>query len=232
MSKQKKTGWDQIYSDPMGYTYYNLHEAHEDLNRVIQFFTENSVNRILDLGCGVGRNMIPLLRKGFTVCGIDSSENGIAFLASELQKNKLKADLQVGRFQNLPYVNNYFDAVLSVQTLNHGYEADIKKGVREIERVLKPHGCLFLTIPGRISKGKVRYCLVKKATQVESSTFIPTIGNEKGIPHYIFSKKRIREHLKNFTIFSLWQDSKDYYCILAKKINPNSISKRTAGIPS
>ena len=107
-----------------------------------------------------------------------------------------------------------------------------KKGVREIERVLKPHGCLFFDYSGENFERKGQILPSKKATRVESSTFIPTIGNEKGIPHYIFSKKRIREHLKNFTIFSLWQDSKDYYCILAKKINPNSISKRTAGIPS
>ena len=71
-----------------------------------------------------------------------------------ITKNKLKADLQVGRFQNLPYVNNYFDAVLSVQTLNHGYEADIKKGVRKLSVFLSHMAVCFLTIPGRISKGR------------------------------------------------------------------------------
>jgi SAM-dependent methyltransferase len=217
MSTQKKTGWDQIYSDPKSYTYYNLHKAHEHLDKIIQFFTQNSVSKILDLGCGLGRNMIPLLRKGFNIYGIDNSKNGIAFLALELKKQKLKTNLKVGKFQNLPYPDNYFDAVLSVQTLNHGYEVDVKKGIREIERVLKPYGCLFLTVPGRISKGEVRYCLVKTATQVEPFTFIPTIGDEIGIPHYIFNKKLIGKHLRNFTILSLWKDSKDYYCILAKK---------------
>jgi hypothetical protein len=47
--------WNQIYkNNSENYTYYNLHEAHEDLLKVVKYFQKNKVKSILDLGCGVG----------------------------------------------------------------------------------------------------------------------------------------------------------------------------------
>ena len=106
-----------------------------------------------------------------------------------------------------------------MQTLNHGYEADVIQGFKELFRVLKPGGIIFITLPGRISKGKVRHCLVKTARKVERNTYIPTIGEEIGIPHYIFNKSLIAKYMRGYSfIRKIWNDEKDYYCVLAKKI--------------
>lgn len=212
--------WNDIYSDSKKkYGYYDLNKPHDDLALVIKFLKEKKASKILDLGCGIGRNMIPLIENGFEVIGVDDSKEAIKILKFKLKVGSLKAELKNLKFQNLYFPDNYFDAVISVQTLNHGYEKDIIEGFDEMFRVLKPGGIVFITLPGRISKGKVRYCLVKTARKVEKNTYIPTIGEEVGVPHQIFNKSLIAKYMKKYNLVKkIWTDEKDYYCLLAEKI--------------
>ncbi len=215
----KISGWNAIYTDPADYTYYDLEKPHEDLDQVIEIFRTNQVKTILDVGCGMGRNLIPLVMSGFSLTGIDSAPEGIKKNKQLLEEKHLNADLAVGAFQHLPFPPTSFDAVICVQTLNHGFEKDVQQGVAQIQRVLKPGGMLFLTVPGRISQGKVRQLLIKTAKQIEANTYIPASGKEAGIPHHVFSKRLIYQYLKEFRIEKIWKDERDYYCCLARLKN-------------
>lgn len=214
------TTWDSIYQQPtQAYHYYDLTQPHENLAEIIKFFKAKKVTSVLDLGCGVGRNLIPLVKQNFTVTGLDESTTGINKLKDYLHKHNLHAKVQVGQFQRLALADTSFDAVISIQTLNHGYEQDILQGFAELNRVLKTGGLIFLTLPGRIAHGKVRYCLIKTAKKIAEHTYLPTIGEEIGVPHYIFTKNLIKKYLKNYCLIKkIWRDEKDYYCILAEKI--------------
>jgi SAM-dependent methyltransferase len=216
MSNQK-SGWNKIYQNPDDYSYYNVLVPHTNLGEVIEWFKSMRVNTVLDLGCGMGRNLFPLLEAGFDAYGIDNAEYGIKHIWTELDKKNLSKKIVLGKFQNLPFKDNHFDAIISIQTLNHGYESDIIQGINEIKRVLRPGGYFFITVPGRISQGKVRYCLVKTAQRVEPHTYLPTIGDEVGIPHFIFNKKLIKKHFSFFDKLSVVKDEKDYYCISGQK---------------
>ena len=222
MNRFKKhiKNWETIYSQPSEeYKYYDLHEAHEELPRVIEIFKKRKVSKVLDLGCGVGRNLLPLVRKGFETTGIDGSKEAIKKIKQKLKDKSLLAKIKWGVFQNLSLPDNYFDAVISIQTLNHGYESDIKVGFDEMSRVLKIGGIIFLTLPGRVANGKVRYVLIKTAKKVEEHTYLPTIGKEIGSPHFIFNKLLIKKYLKNYRLIkNIWKDDKGYYCVLAEKI--------------
>ncbi len=214
-----KAGWNAIYSRPKNqYEYYDLEAPYEDLPKVINFFSLHKVKSVLDLGCGIGRNLIPMAKMGFVMSGIDDAPAGIKKTAAALKKNNVHADLKTGRFQSIPFSDKNFDSIISIQTINHGYKRDIQAGFREVARVLKPKGYFFLTVPGRIAKGKIRYLLVKTAKQVELNTFIPTIGDEIGVPHHIFSRSLIKKYLFDFKIIDIWRDSRDYYCVLAQKL--------------
>lgn len=210
-------GWNQIYQNPKKYSYYNLLVPHPKLKEVINWFQSKNVNKVLDLGVGMGRNFFPLLDAGFDVYGLDSAENGIKHILSQ-SKLPLSKKVAVGKFQHLPYDDDFFDAVVSIQTLNHGYELDIIQGIAEIARVLRPGGYFFITVPGRVSQGRVRYCLVKTAQKVEPHTYLPTIGDEIGIPHYIFNKQLIKKHFSRFKNLVIVKDEKDYYCISGQKL--------------
>jgi len=208
---QSLPAWNNIFKSPHKYQYYDLSAPHEDMAQVADVFKKNQVQKILDVGCGLGNNLFFLNKLGFTIEGIDA-----ALVAIEKIKNQAK--VQVADFRKLPFAKNVFDAVISVQTLNHGYEEDVLRGIKEIERVLKPQGLIFITLPGRISQGKVRLYLVKTAQKVAAHTYLPTQGEEKGVSHVIFNKELIKKYFKNFKFVDFWKDSKDYYCLVARKI--------------
>ncbi len=210
--------WDKVYKKLNEYNYYKILEPHEDLNKIIDIFRKKGVRRILDLGCGAGRNLIPLAKAGFEVHGIDLSETAIHFLSKLIRKINVNAKLKIGNiYDPLPYPNEYFDAIISIQVLQHGTRKQIEFAIKEMKRILKKGGIIFVTVCGRYSKGKTRYCLVKTAKQLDVHTYIPQLGKEKGLTHFIFNKKIIYEVFKDFKIKRIWKDKKDYYCVLAMK---------------
>jgi len=160
--------WDKIYKkEGKKYRYYNIFKPYEDISKILTIFKKQKVKRILDLGCGAGRNLVYLLEKGFDVYGIDCAPEGLKIIKKRLQKEKRKCSLKLGNvFNKLPYENNFFDAVISVQVLQHGKVNEIKGEIKEIERVLKPEGLIFITLSGRISNGKVRDYLIKTAKKI------------------------------------------------------------------
>lgn len=211
--------WNKVYREKIDkYKYYNVVLPHEDISKVERFFRKNKVSRVLDLGCGVGRNMIPLIEKGYSLSGIDIAEDGVRKLETILEEKKLKADLYIGNIlKKLPFDNNYFDAIISVQVLQHGTEGQILNTISEIKRIIRPKGFIFITLCGRISNGHIRHCLVKTAKIIAPRTYQPTKGDETGLTHFIYNKALIKKHYRDFKILDLWKDKRDYYCFIAQK---------------
>lgn len=216
-TKNKKNNWDEVYKKGGIFDYYDMLKPHPDMDRIIKIFKKNKISKVLDLGCGLGNNLIPLLIEGFEASGIDMSQDAIKKLKMNLKKIKKTSKLKVGLLQNLPYKDNDFDAIVCVQTLAHGKTAEVKKAVSEMTRVLKKGGFIFLTLTGRTANGEVRYCLVKTAKRVQGRVYVPTIGAEIGIPHFIFDKSTIRKMFGAYKILEIGRDYHDYYSVLAVK---------------
>lgn len=208
--------WGLVYrKDSKDYKYYDLDKPHQDLFWITSLFKNEGVKKILDLGCGSGRNFFYLEKKGFDVYGVDSAPEGLKVMK---KKGVVASKLKVGDvFSKLPYLDGFFDAVVSVQVLQHSREKGILKAISEIRRVLKPGGILFVTVAGRYSLGKLRYCLVKTAKKVSNNTYVPTLGEEKGLIHFIYNKDLLLKHYSSFFPLELWKDGGDYYCYLGLK---------------
>lgn len=201
-------------------------EPQEDMKRVMNLFKKHGVGKILDLGCGTGRHTVYFARNGFSVYGFDIAKQGIKIAEEWLKKEGLKADLKVGSiYKKLPYKNNFFDAVISTGTIHHEKIENIRKAILEIERVLKPKGLIFITVRKRIfkrfypkftiieryGKQKLRYKVI------DSRTYVPIEGGEKGLIHFLFNKKLIRKEFKSFKILEIWVSSdKKHYCFLGE----------------
>jgi len=91
-------------------------------------------DKILDIGCGKGFQLYELtqLVPGVEVYGIDISEYAI-----EDAKEEIKDRLQVGNASQLPFPDNYFDFVFSINTLHNLHNYDLDKALKEMERVGK-----------------------------------------------------------------------------------------------
>jgi ubiquinone/menaquinone biosynthesis C-methylase UbiE len=89
-------------------------------------------DRILDVGCGKAFLLHELtqVRPGVEVAGVDISEYAI-----EHAKEEVKAFLRPGHARKLPYDDNSFDFVLSLNTLHNLEIYDLFSAIKEIERV-------------------------------------------------------------------------------------------------
>lgn len=103
--------------------------------------------RILDAGCGSGRNITYLLRSGYEVYAVDRSEAAI----QEVQKLALAiapvwspARARVETVEQMSFADESFDFIISSAVLHFAeHEEHFDQMVHELWRVLKPGGRLF-----------------------------------------------------------------------------------------
>lgn len=189
----------------------------KDMTTVVKFFKKRKINRILDLGCGTGRHLIYLAKHNFDVYGIDISEYGIKIANKCLKEENLKAHLKIGDiYKKLPYEDNFFDAIVSTKTMHHGKIENIRKLIKEIERILKPHGLIFITVTKRKSKKEIPKEKLWKIKFIAPRTYIPLTGDERGLIHFWFNRKLLKKEFRNFKIHNIWIDSEAHYALLGE----------------
>lgn len=209
--------WESVYRGESVSDYYDMSRPHPDLAGVTEKFNKGGIRRVLDIGAGLGGNLCFMHENGFDIRGIDASVTAVMKLKERLSVKNINIPIEQGKFEQLPYPDSAFDGVICLQTLSHGLKENIKDGFGELARVIRPEGLLFITLPGRIAGGKVRYCLVKTADRIDDRVYIPTKGLEIGIPHYIFNAKLLKMCLHDFKIENMWRDYLGYYSVLAKR---------------
>lgn len=98
-------------------------------------------DRILDIGCGKGYLLydFTLAVPGVEVVGIDVSQYAI-----DHAKEEIKDKLQVCNANALPFEDDSFDLVVSLNTLHNLYCYDFEKALREMERVGKKNKYLVV----------------------------------------------------------------------------------------
>ena len=102
--------------------------------KMIKHYKLKSISKILDVGCGKGFLLYEFkkLLPGCEVKGLDVSSYAINNAKEEVKKN-----LVLGNANKLPFEDNYFDLIISLNTLHNLYCYDLKKALSEIERVGK-----------------------------------------------------------------------------------------------
>jgi SAM-dependent methyltransferase len=95
--------------------------------------------RVLDAGCGSGRNMIELARLG-SVTGIELSETSVA-----LARERNAGEVISGSVLEMPFGDDSFDLAVSLDVIEH-LEDDLG-ALRELRRTVAPGGALLVTVP-------------------------------------------------------------------------------------
>jgi 2-polyprenyl-3-methyl-5-hydroxy-6-metoxy-1,4-benzoquinol methylase len=102
---------------------------------LIEFFAEYPrKGKVLDLGCGQGRDAIALARLGYSVTGIDNSRVGIDQMNEIGQKEKLNLDGQVGDIFGFDRFSE-FDIVL-MDSMFHFAKKDKEKEIGLIKKIV------------------------------------------------------------------------------------------------
>ena len=109
--------------------------------RMAEHYNLKPEQRILDVGCGMAHLLYEFTQvvPGIEVYGIDISE-----YALEHAKEEVRSRIKYGMAQEIPYEDNYFDLVISLTTLHNLKVYDLKKAVKEIERVSKENSYIMV----------------------------------------------------------------------------------------
>jgi tellurite methyltransferase len=110
--------------------------------------------RVLDAGCGAGRNLVYFMRSGYDVHGVDQAAEAVEHvrsLASALAPHLPADNFRVERVESMSSADAVFDVVVSSAVLHFARdEGHWQEMVREMWRVLKPRGIFFARLASDI----------------------------------------------------------------------------------
>ena len=121
-------------------------------NDVLMRFAEqerrrDGVGRALDLGCGAGRNAVPIAQLGWSVTGVDLSWPMLAAAAARARQERLADRLQLilARMEAIPIASATCDLVIAHGIWNlAGSARELRAAVAEAARVARPGAALFV----------------------------------------------------------------------------------------
>ena len=110
--------------------------------------------RVLDAGCGDGRNIVYLLRSGCDVCAVDRTPGAVEAvreLAAELAPELPPTNFRLEPAEAMSFEDHSFDAVLAIALLHFAPdEMQFGAMLRGLWRVLRPGGLFFARLASSI----------------------------------------------------------------------------------
>ena len=190
MDNKHKAIWEQEHTQQTGFTAMHTTKPSQAVPAFADFLVNSGKapgeTKILDIGCGKGRNTIYLASRGFHALGTDFSEKA---LDAARQRSTAFSHLTEYELVDLakewPFGNNHFDALIDCNTTIYIPDQDRPLAIQEAFRVLKPGG--YYLFYGIYSKKDT-----VSGTEIQESFF------EK---HY--SEAELREMYKAFTLASI-----------------------------
>lgn len=105
--------------------------------------------KLLEIGCGLGTDLLQFARGGAIVTGVDLTQASIDLVKRCFEIYELPVETRVADAERLPFADGTFDAVYSFGVLHH--TPDTPQSIREAYRVLKPGGRAIIMLYHRRS---------------------------------------------------------------------------------
>jgi tellurite methyltransferase len=132
--------------------------------------------RVLDAGCGFGRNLVYLLKEGYEVFGADSDReaiDGVRRLVAALSPRLPANNFHLESVEEMSFPNGFADVVLSSAVLHFARDDNhFRAMLRGTWRVLRPGGLLFCRLASSIG-------MEHSVKQISGRRFLLPDGSER-----------------------------------------------------
>jgi ubiquinone/menaquinone biosynthesis C-methylase UbiE len=138
-------GTKPFFDDLDDYRFDKLHY----LPRLVNFSAFRG-QRLIEVGCGIGTDLVRFAKGGASVTGVDLAQTAIELARKNFELNGVSAEeLRVANGEALPYPDASFDVVYGHGVIQ--YTANAEQLIRECHRVLKPGGTGIFMVYNRVS---------------------------------------------------------------------------------
>ena len=138
-------GTKAFFDDLDEYRFDKLHY----LPRLVDFSSFKG-QRLLEVGCGIGTDLVRFAKGGARVTGVDLAQTAIDLARKNFEVNGVAAEeLRVADGEALPYPDASFDVVYGHGVIQ--YTASPARLIRECHRVLRPGGAAIFMVYNRVS---------------------------------------------------------------------------------
>tara|TARA_Y100000816_G_C26101580_1_gene583993 strand:+ start:592 stop:1275 length:684 start_codon:yes stop_codon:yes gene_type:complete len=104
--------------------------------------------KVCEIGCLSGNNIRFFLDKKWATFGIEINKDLLKLAKKNLKRFKIKLNnLKIGNNENLPYNDDYFDLLVSINTIHYSSANKIDEAIKEYSRVLKKKGIAIIETP-------------------------------------------------------------------------------------
>lgn len=203
MPNQKKESQEEVWNSIAQSWHSFRQKPQPQILHILKEYSEKwKPGKILDIGCGNCRNLIPFEYNDFDCYGVDFSEEMLKCAMEYGKKHRLKIKLKKAYATLLPFETNFFNYVLCISVLHSLNREERTKALKEIKRVIKPNSKAIIVVWNKLQK---RFLFRKK------DIFIPWHTGET-------------VHQRYYHLFTSWELKK-----LLKKEGFRVISHNTFG---
>ncbi|ATP41326.1 SAM-dependent methyltransferase [Solibacillus sp. R5-41] len=116
--REPQSFWDDFYQDKLKPIPFFINKPDENL---VDYIETGKIQpkKVLELGCGAGRNAIYLAKQGFSVVGVDLSENALHWANERAEEAKLEIDFIHSDIFELDLQENNFDLIYDSGCFHH-----------------------------------------------------------------------------------------------------------------
>jgi ubiquinone/menaquinone biosynthesis C-methylase UbiE len=119
------------------------YETQPFMNRLVGFDRYRG-KKLVEIGCGLGTDLLQFARGGAVVTGVDLTPQSIELVQRRFALYSLPVDARVADAENLPFEDNSFDVVYSFGVLHH--TPNTQRAIDEVYRILKPGGKIIIML--------------------------------------------------------------------------------------
>ncbi len=188
--------WEEIFSDPL----MQRLPPNPEVMALVPSLQEWGVRLVLDAGCGAGRHLLPLARAGFRVLGVDLEWSVLREFKPHLSRVADSAWLAQGNLQNLPVTAEVFDFVLSINAISHGDTRAFQTYCRELDRVLRPGGFLFIWVSPREAGEMMRQ---PETVELEPGTLVKIATPDGKLVHHFPTPESLAAQFPRYLVHRL-----------------------------
>lgn len=137
-----RTQYEKLYEEE---DYYWGKEPADFLEHIITLKPPRHGMKILDIGCGEGKDAVYMAKKGYTVTAFDLTESGIEKTKRLAKEFGVRINAYIDDINTFE-TNDRFDIIYSSGTLQYLKENNIRPFFEKIRKLTNPHGINYFNV--------------------------------------------------------------------------------------